>query len=300
MSSIGFVRVIQPNHKQLKEAISESLDLISYKFQSTIKKVVIKPNMCYYWDYSTGQTTDPRFVGALIDVIRSKTSANVEISIVESDASAMKCKHAFKMLGYEKLAQDYNVKLVNLSEDKNDIVQVMVGGNPFRLKVPQTIQNADLKINVPKIKYTLEEIKITCALKNIFGCNPYRKKFHLHPKLGEMIVALNKAMRFDLCIIDGNIVSGIAPRRLGLVMASKDPVAIDVAAAKIAGLNPRTIRYLQLARKEGLGNTSLITKGVPLEYFKERYPRKDFKKRLMAQAFDVAIRLKLSRRLGLE
>jgi hypothetical protein len=38
--------------------------------------------------------------------------------------------------------------------------------------------------------------------------------------------ALNKAMKFDLNLIDNNIASGIAPRKLGLIMASTDPVAL--------------------------------------------------------------------------
>ncbi|MEM5867695.1 MAG: hypothetical protein QXG39_07230 [Candidatus Aenigmatarchaeota archaeon] len=70
----------------------------------------------------------------------------------------------------------------------------------------------------------------------------------------ETIVALSKLMKFDLHIIDGNVVSGIHPRRLGLVMASQ-PVALDTAA-EIAGLNPKKIEYLQFAEKEGLGKTS--------------------------------------------
>ena len=283
----------------MKRRIEDSLDLINYKFQKNIKKVVIKPNMCYYWDYSTGQTTDPRFIAALIDLIREKTSSS-EISIVESDASAMKCKHVFGMLGYEKLSKDYNVKLVNLSEDKYDVAQVTVGGQCFNLIVPRTIRDADLRINVPKIKYTMEEIKITCALKNIFGCNPYPRKFRYHPRLGEVIVASNKAMKFDLCIIDGNIVSGIQPCRLGLVMASKDPVAIDTAAAKMAGVNPKRIKYLQLAEKEGLGNTSFIPRGIPPSYFNRRYPRKDMTKKVMGKAYGLVMRLGLSKKLGLE
>jgi len=256
--------------------------------------------MCYYWDYSTGQTTDPRFVGALIDLIRNQTSPNVNISIVESDASAMKCKYAFKMLGYEKLAKDYNVKLVNLSEDKGDTVEIAVGRQSFNLMIPQTIQEADLKINIPKIKYTMEKIKLTCALKNIFGCNPYPQKFRYHPKLEEAIVAINKAMKFNLCIIDGIIVSGIQPGKLGLIMASEDPVAIDVAAAEIAGINPKTIKYIQLAHKQDLGNITFIQKGEPLEYFKAKYPKKKLKNKLMNKAYTIAVQTGLSKKLGLE
>jgi len=300
MSSVSFTKITQPSHLQLKQAILDSLNLIHYHLPAKANNVVIKANMCYYWDYSTGQTTDPRFVAALIDVIREQTKPDVNISVVEADASAMKCKHAFRLLGYEKLAQDYNVNLVNLSEDQSTSIEVTAGGQNFHLKVPQVIQEADLKINVTKIKYSLANIKITCALKNVFGCNPYPKKYKYHPRLDETIVALNKAMKFDLHLIDGIIVSGIQPRKLGLIMASTDPVAIDVAAAKIAGENPNRIRYIQLAEKEGLGNTSFIPKGVPLDYFKKRYPKKTIQKKLMGKAYNLAIQMRFGKRLGLE
>ena len=300
MSLVSFVKVVQSDYSKPKQAISQSLNLINYTFPRYIKNVVIKANMCYYWDYSTGQTTDPKFVAALIDVIRREIKPDTEISIVEADASAMKCKYAFKLLGYEKLANDYNVHLVNLSKDKSEMMKIEAGNQLFHLQVPQTIQDADLKINVTKIKYSLENIKITCALKNIFGCNPYPKKFKYHPKLDEAIVALNKAMKFNLHLVDGNIVSGMQPRKLGLIMASTDPVALDTAAARIAGVNPDKIRYLQLARNEGLGHTTYTVKGMSPNYFRDRYPKKDIKKKLMAKAFDLATRLKLTNKLGIE
>jgi uncharacterized protein (DUF362 family) len=299
MSLISLVKIPEDTVESTKQTILKSLELINNTWSKDAKNVVIKPNLCYYWDYSTGQTTDPKFVAALIELIREKISKNVKISIVESDASAMKCKHAFKMLGYDDLSQDYDVELVNLSEGKTDALKVTSGNQSFSLMVPRIIRDADLRINVPKIKYTIEKIKITCALKNIFGCNPYQKKFRYHSRLEEAIVAINKAMRFDLCVIDGNIVSGTQPRRLGLVMASIDPVAMDAAAAKIAGINPGAMRYLRLARKEGLGSTDFIPKGEPLEYFKARYPRKGVKRKLVGKAYTIAMRTPLAERLDL-
>jgi uncharacterized protein (DUF362 family) len=297
LSSVSFVKI---GRKPLRQAILDSLDLIHFSFPRNLGNVVIKPNMCYYWDYSTGQTTDPRFVGALVDVIRSKTSPNVGISIVESDASAMRCKYVFRMLGYERLAKNYNVRLVNLSEDFFETVRVKAGKQSFKLPVARTILQAELKINMPKIKYTMDPIKLTCALKNIFGCIQFPRKSRYHPRLSEAIVAANKTMRFDLCVVDGNVVSGIQPRRLGLVMASRDPVAIDAAAAKIAGLNPRSIEYLQLAHQEGLGTANFVEKGSPLNCFGKCYPRKDFQRKLMGIAYKVVLRLKLEQKLGLE
>jgi uncharacterized protein (DUF362 family) len=299
MSLVGFAKVSNDTVDSMRQAIINVLAAINYSFEKEVKNIIIKPNLCYYWDYTTGQTTDPRFIGALIDSIRKKTKVN-DISLVESDASAMKCKHIFKMMGYDKLAQEYNVKLVNLSEDTFEATKVTVNNRPFTVKVPKTIKEAGLKINVPKIKYTVEEIKITCALKNIFGCNPYPKKFQYHPRLGEVIVAVNKAMKFDLCIIDANTVSGIQPRRLGLVLASKDPVAIDAAAARIAGVKPRSMKYLQLAQKEGLGIASFTARGISPAYFYQRYPRKNVTKKVMTKAYRLITRLKLGKRIGLE
>jgi len=298
MSLVSLVKIRK--EAEIKKGITDALDLTQYKLPTNIKNIVIKPNLCYYWDYTTGQTTDPKFVAALIDLIRERTTPTVDISIVESDASAMKCKYAFKMLGYEKLAADYKVKLVNLSQDPYETAQVTAGKQSFNLMIPKTIQKADLKINVPKIKYTMENIKLTCALKNIYGCNPYPKKYRYHSRLGEAIVAINKALKFDLHIIDGNIVSGIQPCRLGLVMASVDPVAIDAAAAEIAGINPKTIKYLQLAKNEGLGNTTYIPKGEPINQFKKGYPKKNIKNKLMNNAYTLVIRAGLGKRLGLE
>lgn len=299
MSLVSFVKIQENTADSMRQAILESLRMIDYSFKEEIRSIVIKPNLCYYWDYSTGQTTDPKFVAALIDLVREETSVK-NISIVESDASAMQCEQVFKMLGYRKLSSDYNVNLINLSQDKYDIAKVTAGTQTYHLRVPRTIRNADLRINIPKIKYTMEEIKITCALKNIFGCNPYPKKFRYHPNLGEAIVACNKAMRFDLCLIDGNIVSGIAPRKLGLAMSSEDPVAIDAAAAKIAGINSKAINYIRLAEKEGLGNMSFFPKGIPIEYFRNRYPRKDVKKKIMGKAYVAITGLGLGKRFGLE
>ena len=295
MSLVSFVKVSTYNrlsHNQLKQTVLEAMNLIGYPLPNNIEYVIVKPNMCYYWDYSTGQTTNPKFVAALIDVIRDQTSPDVDISIVESDASAMRCKYAFKILGYEKMAQKYDVKLVNLSQEKGEKVKVSIEGQCFNFTLPQTIQKADLRINIPKIKYMMHT-KISCALKNIFGCNPNAEKFKYHPKLDETIVALNKVMKFDLCVLDGIIVAGSLPRKLGLIMASQDPVSMDVAVAKIVGINPSSVRHIVLASREGLGNVSFIPKGVDPKFFRERYPRRKPLSGVMYSAYRLFFKMGL-------
>jgi len=120
----------------------------------------------------------------------------------------------------------------------------------------------------------MDIVKISCSLKNIFGCNAYQKKATYHNVLNEIIIKLNKLIRTDLVIVDGIIVNGISTRKLGLIMTSRDPVAIDAAASKIVGLNPHSIETITLASKEGLGNPRYIEMGDKLIFFKNLFPKK--------------------------
>jgi uncharacterized protein (DUF362 family) len=275
MSLVSLVKV-RNNTKSSQQSIQESLNLIQFRFDGKANKIVIKPNLCYYWDSSTGETTDQKLVGALIDIIRENTNENVDISIVESDASAMRCKYAFRMLGYEKMAGDKKVKLVNLTNDSVQNTNVTVRNRSFRLSVPRCIAEADLFINVPKMKY-MAGTKFSGALKNIFGCNPYPKKYRYHKWLDEVIVGLNKIMRPDLCVMDGLVVRGMHPQKLGLLMSSADPVALDVSAARIVGFNPHSIRHISLASSEGIGSLKCVNVGEDLSQFAKLFPKKDAK-----------------------
>jgi uncharacterized protein (DUF362 family) len=277
MSLVSLVKINE--NISLKDAIEQSLSLINFRFDSKIKKIAIKPNMCYYWDYSTGETTDPKFVSALIDLIRAQVSKDVDIAIVESDASAMKCSYAFKMLGYEKMASAQNVRLVNLSEDENKEVETQVNGKTYKFLLPKTISDADMFINVPKIKY-MRFVGISSSLKNIYGCNPYPQKYKYHKNVDEVIVGLNKIMKPDLCILDGIVVRGIKTSKMDMILASADPVAVDAVSSTIAGVKPNSIAHLKLAQKEQIGNMAFVQKGQQLDCFRKTFPKKTPKYKL--------------------
>jgi len=183
------------------------------------------------------------------------------------------------MLGYQKMAKEKEVTLVNLSEEKNKNVEVRIGNKYFRLRIPQIIRESDLLVNVPKIKYQLG-VKITCALKNIYGCNAYQKKYVYHKALSEAITGINKLIKSNLIVVDGIIVTGIKTKKLGLVMASEDPVAIDAAASEILGFNPKSVKHIALAAKEELGNMQFIPKGESLAHIRNLFPRRTLKNKI--------------------
>ena len=278
-SPVSLVRIQNPNGT--KSTISEALSLINFKLEKHVRTVVIKPNLCYYWAASTGYTTDPHVVAEIIDVMRQSYGEDLDIKVVESDATAMRTKYAFQMLGYTKLAEEKKVQLFNLSNDVLEERKVQVNGRELAFKVPKLLLDADLFINVPKLK-VMREVVITCAFKNLFGCICNTRKIVYHPHLNEAIVGINHVLKPHLTIVDGLVVLGRFPAKLDLIMAGTDPFSVDWVAAQIMGYNPSRIKYLKIAMKEKVGCPDGITiQGESIENFKKIFPKvNSFKSKL--------------------
>jgi len=285
---VGLVKAPHPQDQEgIMRSLSQVLDLIDFKAPHSVKSIVIKPNLCYYWDASTGYTTDPRLVAGIVDYARERFGGGVEIKIAEADASAMRTKHVFPVLGYDKLAREKSVELLNLSKDAHVDETVKVDNHEFQFKVPQVLVNSDLFVNVPKLKI-MQATKITCAMKNVFGCIGIPRKAIYHPFLNEAIVGINKLLRPHLTIVDGLVGLGHFPRRLGLIMASVDPFSVDWVASQIMGYNPSKVKFLKLAMKENIGNPRRIsTVGASVSDFAKIFPREGFlgSKRLWSTMF---------------
>jgi len=277
--------------EDIKKTVSRALDFLNYDFDNEIEHIVIKPNLCYYWDYSTGETTDPRVISAVIDYIRQKVNDNAHIIIAEADASAMRTKYAFKMLGYEKLGQIKSVMLTNLSEGNIANKEVVVRNKKFTLAVNRVLLDSDLIINVPKLKHH-RVTGITCALKNMFGAIATPRKYVYHDELSDVIVGINKLVKSNIVIVDGIIALGRYPQKMGVLMGSNNALAADFVAAKILGYNPKRITYLSLAEKEGIGdfnNINLIEDNVRLKEIKNSFPKQNY----MLQNISWKLQLKM-------
>jgi uncharacterized protein (DUF362 family) len=261
-------------HDKLTDSVTEALELINFKFNKEPEKIAIKPNMCYYWKSTTGETTNPLLVETIIDILRTKFS-NPDISIVEADATAMTAKHAFRALGYEKLAAKKKVKLLNLLEQDSILIPNSPPSISQEIRVPKLLTETDLFISVPVLKlHSLT--RFTCALKNQFGCIPVRRKVIYHTQIHQTIALVNKNIRPHLIVVDALTVNGKTPRKLNLIMASDDPVATDSVAAEIAGLDPRKIDYIVESEKMGVGSMNFKCVGEDKEIFSSNFPKKGF------------------------
>jgi len=275
---VSLARTKSFDEEGIRQAVYDAIDMVGLDLPAQLCSVFIKPNLCYYWDYSTGETTDPRVVSAVIDYLRDRCGNDLDIRIVESDASAMRVKHAFKMLGYERLSNSKSVGLMNLCEDKVVEKLTEVKGHQVRLPLPSSVFEVDLMINVPKLKTgpfaSGKGLHITCALKNLFGCIATNQKVHYHPDINEVIVAVNKLIETDLTVVDGIIAKGKNPCKLGLVMAGKEEIFIDYVVSQIMGYDPLSVEHLSLAIEEGIANLNgMNVIGERVEEFSKRFQR---------------------------
>jgi len=238
------------------EILSEEIRRFKIRFDE-YDKICVKPNLCCYRGWETGDTTSPLLVEDLIKAINEYNN-KTKIYIVESDTWAIDADLAFAMLGYKRLERKYeNVKLVNLHRD--ELTKIDLNGYYFKdFNAPMTLLNTDFFITFPKLKVATVDV-ISCALKNQYGCNPDPRKERYHAHLSEVITDLNTIFKPDFCIVDGIIgmdVSGPGtgrPRRCDVLILGDNPVSVDSEFIRIAGLNKYKCRHLEFAAKAGLG-----------------------------------------------
>jgi len=267
---------LENSDEDIEDGIHKALELIDFNIDKKVEQVAIKPNLAYYWDANTGYTTDPRVVAALIDWVREEVGEGVDIKVVEADASAMRTHLAFRTLGYNKLAEQKKVELFNLSKDTIVEKKVLVNGREIEYKVPRLLLDTDLFINVPKLKI-MREVRITCAMKNMFGCIAYPRKMIYHPYLNEAVVGINKVLRPHLNVVDGIVGLGRFPIKLDLIMASVDRFSTDWVASRIMGLSPGDVPFLRISEKEKIGNSMGIeVVGEKIDTFSEIFPSEGF------------------------
>ena len=224
------------------------------------ERVVVKLNLCGFRSWETGATSDPRFVRAVVEYIR-RAAPDKPVYLAEADATNARASLLFKWLGFEKLAEEAGVSVLNLS--KGESVEVDVGYGPYgRLRVSKALLDGSFIVNLAKLKTHIITY-ITCSLKNVFGALYHWRKIDYHRRLDEAIVAANLAVRCGVHIVDGIIAHEGEkgplygrPVKLGVVVAGVEPASVDAVCARIAGFKPGRIRHIRLASEAGLGQLS--------------------------------------------
>jgi uncharacterized protein (DUF362 family) len=218
--------------------------------------VVIKPNLCTERpEQIHTANTSLSVLRAVCEVVRERTE---RITIVESDGARYPAEAAFENNGVYRLADELGIKVSNLSKDE------LVDLPDSRLKgfgMARTWLEADAFITLPVMK-THATTVFTGSLKNQWGCIPRYDRILLHKYLHELIATINKMRPVTLALMDGLVgmqgrgpINGY-PINLNVLLASRDPVALDATAMRLIGLDPLSCGHALYAQALGLGTLS--------------------------------------------
>lgn len=133
------------------------------------------------------------------------------------------------------------------------------------LAVPEWYSEVDVVISLPKLK-THALTTLTCGLKNVFGIVSGQAKAGFHSTypspqaISAFLVRVYATLRPALTIVDavtameGNGPSNGQPLFVGVLLASRDAVALDATACAALRLPAAAVPMIRLAAQAGLGN----------------------------------------------
>ena len=234
--------------------------------------------------------THPDVVRPLIEAV--KEAGAREVTIVESVYE----NASWKLWGYEELAEDMGVKLVdlNMTGPYKDYAQTKVGDGSFiypDFTFNHILEECDVFMSVPKMKCHYNA-GVTLSMKNLVGLVParfyrlsaqhnYRSGLHgsdteVGNRLPRVIVDLNRARPIHYALIDGiRTTDGGEGPWIGtmsavdahLLVAGVNPLATDTVATALMSFDAtdkamtgpfvRGDNHLALAAEKGLGTNVL-------------------------------------------
>ncbi len=266
MPEVAFVKI--DYKKGIEHAIKRAMALAKWEKYVKGKNIFLKINAMGN-QFVPGINTSPFVLESVIKTILEKRK-NANIIIGDTDlATVEQFWYAVKLWGYDRIAEKYNCKLVNLAEEKT--VRKKLGGEIFDyVEIPKILTRVDSIVTLPVIK-THGLTKITCCLKNSWGFLPrYRHQYHM--VADKAIAEMNCAVKVDFAVVDGTIcMQGKGPRTgepkiCDVILAGNDLVALDFVVAKFMGFKPEEIKHIFYAEKLGVGTTRNI-KLVGDEFF---------------------------------
>jgi len=196
-------------------------------------KVLIKPNVGFNRPEAV---TSPEVLRAVIQIV--KDAGPREIIVAESAVRGYNTSSNFEVTGVADVVRGLGIRLVDLDKS-SEVVKVKALGRLLgEVSIFRLAYDADVIISVPKLKRHSQAI-VTISMKNMMGILPGDQKGMFHVLgLQQCIADLNTVFRPDLAIVDATEVMTVSGPGMGrmvpgeAILASRDPVALDLIAAE--------------------------------------------------------------------
>lgn len=272
-SSVAIVKCKDYDEEKVLRALQQAIDLIG-GIQTFVKQgsqVLLKPNLLFGRSPEKAVTTHPSILRGIIQIVREAGG----VPFIGDSPSIGGLTRAAEKAGIKAVADEMKCPLV---EFNRPVPPARGGGKIFRqLEIDQAVFDADVVINLPKWK-THAQMLLTLGVKNLFGCVPGPRKPLWHLRAGEnrkafaqALLDIYRVVQPSLTILDGVVgMEGNGPGSgdpipLGLILASKDALSIDLIVCDLLGIPRKSIPTNQVAIEEGMGRDSIEIVGESVE-----------------------------------
>ncbi len=275
-SPVAIVKCKNYDEEKVLTALRQAIDLIGgiQAFVNKDSRVLLKPNLLYGKPPEKAVTTHPSIVRGMIEIVREAGG----VPFIGDSPSIGSLARTAEKAGIKAVADEMKCPLV---EFNRPVLPPKGGGRTFKqLEVDQAVFDADLIINLPKWK-THAQMLLTLGVKNLFGCVPGPRKPLWHLRAGEsrkafaqVLLDLYRIIRPSLTVLDGVVgMEGNGPGSgdpipLGLILAGKDALSIDLVVCDLLGIPRKSIPTNQAAIEDGMGRDSIEIVGESIEMSK--------------------------------
>ncbi len=251
----------------------------SFPFLKNIKnkKVIIKANLVSAMNPDKSATTHFLLIKYLVDYLKER-----KCKVIIGDSPGGLYTKAFLNHVYKE------TKMKETGADLNDNFEIEKGvfDEAKALKTfeyTKYLDEADFIINFCKLK-THGMMGLSCSVKNMFGAIPGTVKPEYHYRFPDirdfanMLIDINEYFKPSLNIVDavigmeGNGPTMGKPKKIGLVLASTNPYALDYISSKVIGADYQTIETIVQSIERKLFNKDDIILNDDIE----KYVIKDF------------------------
>jgi uncharacterized protein (DUF362 family) len=217
------------------------------------RNILLKPNLVEFEPQSS-INTNPLLVHAAYEAFREMGAT---VRIAEGPGHRRNTLDLADAAGYFKIIPGFEDSFVDLNLD--EVTRVRPARQFSRMKklyLPNTALGADLLVSMAKMK-THHWVGATLSMKNLFGVVPsgvygWPKNVLHWAGIEECIADLHMAFPRQFAIVDGIVgmegngpIQGM-PKHAGVLVAGRDPVAVDATCCRIMRIDPLKIGYLKL------------------------------------------------------
>lgn len=228
------------------------------KFVARGQTVVVKPNIGWNQAPEYAANTHPGLVKRIIEHCYAAGAKRVYVF----DHTCSHWESSYKNSGIEYAARQANAVMVP-AHTENYYQEVRIPGATVltTTKVHEILLEPNVFINVPVLKHHMGT-RLTIALKNLMGI-VWDRVFYHQNNVHQCIADFALFKRPNLNVVDAyNVLMRQGPRGGSLQsvncmktqLLSTDIVAIDAAATKLFGMEPRQIPHIMMAHEKNLGN----------------------------------------------